>query len=139
MRLVKRLPHRSALGEHLLLIVEQLDVLGGRLRRCIVDEFAEEGLTILGELYHAGEHISELIGVASSAAALALNLHDEQPRVHLSEHAHVLYDLRTAHVRADLDLLADEVIQGVVDAIYDLCLLSEIHTSPLSFLDIAAV
>ena len=66
---------------------------------------------------------ARLVGLASRGAALALDLHDEQARVHLHEDTFALNDLGTAHVRADAKLLAHKIAQRVVDAVDDLCLL----------------
>ncbi len=120
----------SRLREQLLLVVEQFDVLRCRLRRRVINEFAEDGFAILREFNHAGEHISILVGMPCRATALAFDLHDEEPWMYLSENTDILYDLRTTHIRAYLDLLANEVVQGIVDAVYDLCLLGEIHSLP---------
>ena len=47
--------------------------------------------------------------------------------MNLRQHAFALDDLRTAHVGAHFQSLTDEIIQGIMNAIDDLCLLGQIH------------
>jgi hypothetical protein len=120
------LPHlkeivNSPLGDDALLhnVVDQL--------HGFVHERCEQGLAVLGQLHHAGEHVHVLVGLTGGAAALAIDFHDEQLRVNLGEHAFALDDLRAAHVGAHLQSLTDEIIQGIMNAVDDLCLLGQIH------------
>lgn len=107
--------------------MEELHVLRRRLDLSLLDERAEDGLAILRQLDHAGEHISELIGLACLRTALALDLHDKESRMNLGQYSFVLYDLRTAHVRFYPDMLSDEIIERIMNRIYDHRLLSQIH------------
>ena len=74
------------------------------------NEGLEQRLAVLRQLNHAGEYVDVLIRLAGGAAALAIDLHDEQLRVHLHERALALDDLGAAHVGAHLQALTDEIV-----------------------------
>ena len=75
----------------------------------LLDEGTKERFTVLTQLDHAGKDINILIGLTSRNTTLALDLHDEQLRMHLHEDTFALNDLRAAHIRTNAELLADEI------------------------------
>ena len=56
------------------------------------------------------EIVDVLVGLTRRAAALAVDFHDEQLRMHLHQNAFAFDDLGTTHVRANLQALTDEVM-----------------------------
>ena len=92
------------------------------------DKRSENRLSILRKFHHTGQNIGKLERFARGATTLAIDFHNEQTRMHLSERALTLNDFRTTHILANTQTLTHQSIQRIMDGVNNQCLLLQINS-----------
>ena len=122
------LPPKAHASWSLCLLVYQLCLISG-LAVQLEHKGLEQGLAVVGKLYHAGEYIDVLVGLTGRATPLTIDLHNEQRWMNLLQYTLILDDLGAAHVGANLQALSHEIVEGVMYGADEVYLLLQIHVN----------